>query len=106
MGKKKRQDNDQILYLGYWGNLKALQLRDKFPRKYKFLVDNNMLEPFLDNFQELYSLRADQLREKLCKKHGVDDALFERNSIDWMTERFLIEKKIRWFLTRKILKSS
>lgn len=102
---KRKVKNDNFIYPGYWGNLKAVQLRDKYPEQYKFYVDNKLLGSYLDGIQEVYFSRAEQLREKFYLKHGVTDELFERNSIEWMAQMYLCEVKIRKFLTRKLLKS-
>ena len=103
---RKKPKNDNVLYYGYWGNLKALQLRDEYPDKYKFYADHYLLKSYLDSIQELYSTRAEHLREKYYAKYGVTDELFERNSLEWMAQMYLCEMKIRKFLTRNILKSS
>lgn len=102
---KKKPKNDNFLYPGYWGNTKAVQLRDQRPEQYKFFQDNNLLEDYLDSIQDLYSARADQLREKLYAKHGVTDELFDRNSLEWMAQMYLCEVKLRKILTRQLLKT-
>lgn len=100
--KKKKQDTQNQLYPGLWGNTKAVYLRDHHPKKYEFLIKNNLLKSHLDSIQSAYEIRSEELLERFKKKHGIDDELRESDSIEWLAECYKMEDKVRRFLIKKL----
>ena len=102
--KKKGKDvDDHVIYPGFWGNVRALYLKEHQPRKFAFLQENYLLEPHLNKIQKAYEARAKSLMERLTKKH-IDETLQDRDCVAWLAETFRMEKDVRKFLVRKLQK--
>lgn len=98
-----RQEEDD-LYVGYWGEVFRLHLKEKKPKLYEKFRQNGYLKEYLEIYQAAYTERAHILLARYSKKKGLDDDAFHNNLFYFIAETYKIHMKIRKQLTEEIQK--
>ena len=81
-------------FCGKWGRLREEFLREHQPKTYDFLRKSGELTRYLDGYQAKYSAKAKQLAAIFTKDRGVDDELFKRDALAWLTATEKIEREV------------
>ena len=89
-------------FCGVWGHLREEYLKAKKPALYDSLLKSGELEDYLEGYQIAYSNRADKLATELAEARGVNDALYQRDSIRWLIESEKIQEEIKARLEKEI----
>jgi len=87
---------------GVWGKMREDFLRNNQPEIYQSLKDSGELFAYLQDFQDIYSRRAELLTKKLKEKYGVDDSFTKKDSIHWLTDSAKIFLTVRQTLKAEI----
>ena len=75
-----RQEN----FCGTWGKLREDFIKKNNPSLYQSLKDSGELFPYLEDYQNAYSNRAEILIKNLEDKFGIDENFFKRDSLGWI----------------------
>ena len=89
-------------FCGVWGNLREEYLKAKEPALYNSLQKNGELEDYLESYQLAYSNRADRMAKEMAEARGVNDALYQQDSIRWLIESEKIQEEIKAKLEKEI----
>ena len=89
-------------FCGVWGNLREEYLKEKKPALYNSLQKNGELEDYLESYQLAYSNRADRMAKEMAEARGVNDALYQQDSIRWLIESEKIQEEIKARLEQEI----
>jgi len=81
-------------FCGKWGRLREEFLQQTQPDTYEYLRQSGELNRYLDGYQAKYSAKAEQLAAALAKEQGVDDELFQRDALTWLTATEQIEREV------------
>ena len=91
-------------FCGVWGHLREKYLKEKNPELYDALRDKGDLEEYLTSYQVSYSHRADRIFKELLSKRGINDELYEKNSLEWIMETEKIQEEVKELLQKEIQK--
>ncbi|MBO4400408.1 MAG: TnpV protein [Selenomonadaceae bacterium] len=89
-------------FCGVWGNLREEYLKAKEPALYNSLQKNGEREDYLESYQLAYSNRADRMARELAEARGVNDELYQQDSIRWLIESEKIQEEIKARLEKEI----
>ena len=89
-------------FCGIWGHLREEYLKLKKPELYESLKEKGELENYLSGYQLAYSNRAEKLAKELSEKRGVNEELYNRNSLEWILETEKIQEEIQEKLKKEI----
>lgn len=98
-----RQEEDD-LYVGYWGEVFRLHLKKAKPELYEKFRQNGYLKEYLEIYQAAYTERAHILLDRYSKKAGLNDDVFRNELFRFVAETYQIHMKIRKQLTEEIQK--
>jgi len=84
----------QSEFCGKWGRLREEFLQQTQPDTYEYLRQSGELTRYLDGYQAKYSAQAEQLAVTLAKERGIDDELFLRDALAWLTATEKIEREV------------
>ena len=77
-------------------------LKAKEPALYNSLLKNGELEDYLEGYQMAYSNRADRMAKVMAEERGVNDELYQQDSIRWLIESEKIQEEIKARLEKEI----
>ena len=79
-------------------------LRVNKPELYNSLQETGDLERYLTGYQTLYSNRAEKMFDKISAERGVDEALYKKDSLEWILESEKIQEEVKEKLAEEICK--
>ena len=79
-------------------------LREKNPELYTAMLEKGELEEYLTSYQKSYSQRAENIFEELSAKYGVNEELYEKNSLEWILETEKMQEEVKAILKKEIQK--
>lgn len=79
-------------------------LRVNKPELYNSLQETGDLERYLKGYQTLYSNRAEKMFDKISAERGVDEALYKKDSLEWILESEKIQEEVKEKLAEEICK--
>ena len=89
-------------FCGVWGHLREEYLKAKKPALYDSLLKSGELEDYLEGYQIAYSNRADKIAKEMAEARGVNDELYQQDSIRWLIESEKIQEEIKAMLEKEI----
>ena len=89
-------------FCGVWGHLREEYLKAKKPTLFNSLLKSGELEDYLEGYQMAYANRADKMAKELAESRGVNDELYQRDSIRWLIESEKIQEEIKARLEKEI----
>ena len=91
-------------FCGVWGNLREKYLKEKKPKLYEVLLAKGDLVEYLTSYQVSYSHRAERIFKELLSKRGINEELYEKNSLEWIMETEKIQEEVKELLQEEIQK--
>ena len=89
-------------FCGVWGHMREEYLRTHEPKLYSLLLEEGELEEYLTSYQTAYSGRAEKMAEKLATERGVNEKLYENDSLEWILETEKIQEEVQSTLRKEI----
>ena len=89
---------------GVWGKMREDFLRKNKPEIYQRLKKSGKLQRYLEDYQKVYSERAEMLTKKLQLKYGVEEKNFEKDAMEWLSRSVKIFLFVREKLKSEIEK--
>lgn len=90
------------IFCGVWGRLRGEYLKAKKPALYDSLMKSGELEDYLEGYQIAYANRADKIAKEMAEVRGVNDELYQQDSIRWLIESERIQEEIKARLEKEI----
>ena len=82
-------------FCGVWGSMREKYLREKNPQLYTVMLEKGELEEYLKSYQKSYSQRAENIFKEKSMKRGLNEELYEKNSLEWRSEERRVGKECR-----------
>ena len=89
-------------FCGVWGHLREEYLKTNKPKMYELMIEQDELEEYLTGYQAAYSNRAEKMAERLAAERGVDDCLYENDSLEWILASEKIQEEVQLALEKEI----
>ena len=89
-------------YCGVWGHLREEYLKESKPELYATLKETGELEEYLNGYQTAYSNRAEKMAQELSSERGVNEELYNNDSLEWILETEKIQEEIQERLKNEI----
>ena len=84
-------------FCGVWGSM-----REKTPELYAAMLEKGELAEYLTSYQKSYSQRAEKIFSKLLLKRGINEELYEKNSLEWIMETEKLQEEVKEILKKEI----
>ena len=91
-------------YCGVWGQMRAEYLKENNPDLYEELKESGELEEYLNGYQIAYSNRAEKLSKEMSEERGINEELYNKDSLEWILETEKIQEEIKEILKKEIQK--
>ena len=91
-------------YCGVWGQMREEYLKEHNPDLYEQLQECGELEEYLNGYQIAYSNRAEKMAKEMASERGVNEELYNQDSLEWILETEKIQEEIRVTLAEEICK--
>ena len=89
-------------YCGVWGQIREEYLKTNKPEMYNHLKEEGTLEEYLTGYQIAYSNRAEKMAKELSVERGINEELYEKDSLEWILETEKIQEEIKATLAKEI----
>ena len=89
-------------YCGVWGQIREEYLKTNKPEMYNQLKEEGTLEEYLTGYQIAYSNRAEKMAKELAAERGINEELYEKDSLEWILETEKIQEEIKATLAKEI----
>ena len=77
-------------------------LKEKKPKLYEVLLVKGELEEYLKSYQKSYSQRAENIFKEKSMKRGLNEELYEKNSLEWIMETEKLQEEVKAILKKEI----
>ena len=89
-------------FCGVWGSMREKYLREKNPKLYTVMLEKGELEEYLKSYQKSYSQRAENIFKEKSMKRGLNEELYEKNSLEWIMETEKLQEEVKAILKKEI----
>ncbi len=80
-------------------------MKEEKPKLYEVLLAKGDLEEYLTSYQVSYSQRAENIFKEKSMKRGLNEELYERNSLEWIMATEKLEEEVKAILKTEKNKS-
>lgn len=91
-------------FCGVWGQMREEFLKQHNPELYEELQEEGGLEEYLNGFQIAYSNRAEKMAKEMASERGVNEELYNQDSLEWILETEKIQEEVKEILAKEIQK--
>ncbi len=91
-------------FCGVWGQMREEFLKMHKPELYNSLIEKGELENYLKGYQTAYSSRAEKMARELSAERGINDELYQEDSLEWILELEKIQEEVKAKLAEEICK--
>jgi len=91
-------------FCGVWGQMREEFLKAYKPELYNSLIEKGELKNYLTGYQTAYSGRAEKMAREFSEERGVNDELYQEDSLEWILESEKIQEEVKAKLSEEICK--
>ena len=89
-------------YCGVWGHMREEYLKEHKPELYATLKETGELEEYLTGYQIAYSNRAEKMAKEMSEERGVNEEMYNQDSLEWILETEKIQEEVKEILAKEI----
>ena len=89
-------------YCGVWGQMREEYLKKHNPNLYEKLQEEGELEEYLNGYQIAYSNRAEKMAKEMSAERGLNETLYNQDSLEWILETEKIQEEVKETLAKEI----
>ena len=79
-------------------------LKEHNPDLYEKMQESGELGEYLNGYQIAYSNRAEKMANEMATERGVNEELYNQDSLEWILETEKIQEEVKEILSKEIQK--